>query len=292
MRVQYLKRPYGYLRYVTSHEKTYDTVIYLVQGRHQSCEKYQSLMLALPTNCLAVTWDLYGQGASDGRGFDVDGECFVDDFIAIFSLFTKKSYFIVAHSTGALISLSAIASQKWRPQALILLSPFFGVANLPLPRLFLKALVYGLCKLGLGHWHLPYPQSDFEGNDLTHSLEAFERTRLSGYLAIGPTLNWLRWALSLQDEVCEAAFIARLLPLKVHCLMAGDDRVVSNQATQRWLALTNKLDALTITGAYHELLGESKAFRLATEIAVLRVIAGKTLLQSAVHAREPEMPTS
>ncbi len=256
------------------------TVIVLA-GRNESIEKYFETIRNLGDRGLAVAMlDWRGQGASDRLMRDpMRGHvASFDDYAADLEQFFREivlpdcrgPYFILAHSTGALIALLAARTLASKVRRMVLLAPFLGVYGVPFSMKTVRRIANTLYWTGLGRRYAggskrPSTLLPFEGNKLTHDSRRYRRNVLlhetHPQLALGgPTVSWLRAACIAADRVQEPHFVATYrVPTLV--IAAGEEAIVSNPAIETYARRLKVGSLIMIDGARHELLQESDFYR-------------------------------
>ncbi len=256
------------------------TVI-LLNGRNECIEKYFETIGDLSDRGFAVaTLDWRGQGGSDRmlpdrfrghvRSFDeytADLDQFFEDIILPDC---RGPYYVLAHSTGALIALLGSPSMVNRVRRMVLLTPFFGYPGFPLSMLSVRRIASTLYYSGLGTRYgvggpRPKVSAPFESNRLTTDPERFARNQLlyerHPNLALGgPTVAWIRAAGIAISRVWEPEFMARMQVPSLF-IGAGADTVVSTPLIAEYARRLRGGSLLTIDGARHELLQEADIFR-------------------------------
>lgn len=254
----------------------------LLQGRGEAIEKYFETIGDLRGRGFAVaTFDWRGQGGSDRRlrdpmkahvdsfaEYDRDLEAFVQQVVLPDC---QPPYYALAHSTGGLVALRAVAGGRARFQRMVFSAPLvdFGPTRPPWPIASKIAAV--MTAIGLGEVSAhgqateTLARTPFEGNKLTGDPVRYERNRqlaiqLPKLFVAGPTYGWLFAASRALDELSEPGFAASL---KVPSLfiIGALDRVVSVQAVERLAAEMRSGGQLVIAGAEHELLMERDRIR-------------------------------
>ncbi len=256
------------------------TVI-LLNGRNECIEKYFETIRDLTARGHAVaTFDWRGQGASerllpDGhRGYVKSFEQYVRDLEAFFEQIVlpdcRGPFFMLAHSSGALIALLAAPAMANRIQRMVLVAPFLSVFGSPLSMTAIKRITTLLCWLGFGRFYAawgPRPRegTPFETNKLTSDERRYRRNiqlyETYPELSVGgPTIAWLRAAAKASETVSDPAFTAALkVPMLI--VTAGADQVVSVGDVEQLAACTRAASLLTIDGARHEILQEVDLYR-------------------------------
>lgn len=256
------------------------TVI-LLSGRNESIEKYYETARDLCARGFGVfTFDWRGQGGSSRlirnteKGFVRSFGHYVADLDQLFGDVVlpdcRAPFFILAHSTGALVALLAAPAMVNRVRRMVLTAPLLDFRHAPLSRPSLRRLT-GLARLlGLGRLYLgggprPRVQADLTGSKLTSDPARYRRN-LAIYaqnpeLGIGgPTVAWVNAALRAMRQVADPDFAARIhIPLLL--IAAGADEVVSTPAIEAYSRRLRSGSLLTIDGAQHELLQEADRYR-------------------------------
>lgn len=256
------------------------TVI-LLHGRAEYIEKLYETVTDLRQNGFHVlTFDWRGQGGSDRllddprRGFVEHFDQYVADFDTIMTEVALPDcpgpYYVLAHSTGALVALTAAPYFANRIRRMVLVSPLLQLNALPVSQNLLKWLVGTMHVLGLGDLYVAGgPKADesqqFAGNPLTADSRRFQRNadfvKKFPELAIGgPTASWLFAAIKAMEVVNDPDFYTRItIPTLIVC--AGNDEVIDNEAAYRLGRRLRSGTTLTIRGARHEILQERDKIR-------------------------------
>jgi lysophospholipase len=294
----FVETPDGFdIRYAvfrTSRSRTNGTVV-LLHGRNEIVEKYFETISDLTDAGLDVlTFDWRGQGGST-RFFPLRPEPgYVDtfdqyavDLDAVFSEVVlpdcRPPFFILAHSTGALIALYSAPVMVNRVRRMVLASPFLG---LPVPA-YQASLSYAASAfmrfLGLGNVYVAGGPPErfrkpFEANRVTSDPERYARNQelVARYPALalgGPAAAWTAAVLEAMDRVNESEHMARTtIPTLI--VVAGADNVVSNPAIERHAAKLRSASVLTIDGARHEIMQEADRYRDQFLAAFLAFVPG------------------
>ena len=255
--------------------------IILLHGRTEYIEKmYETVTDLRMSGFEVLTFDWRGQGGSDRlvrdrrRGHVDSFEQYVIDLDTMVNAVAlpdcRPPYFIVAHSTGCLVSLLAAPRLASQVERMVLTSPLVHFGESALSQETLKMLAGFLCTFGLGTLHLakksnPDVAKSFSANRLTSDSRRYTRNTefLASHpeLAIdGPTAAWIYAACQAMDLVDDPDFIASVgIPTLLVC--AGNDKVVSNRATEELGFRLRSGRTLTIAGAKHEILQERDVFR-------------------------------
>jgi len=254
------------------------TVI-LVPGRNECIEKYFETISDLSDRGFGTaTFDLRGQGGSDRllrdpqRGYVDDFMEYVSDLEPFFEQVVlpdcRGPYYVLAHSTGALVALMASPLMTNRVQRMVLTSPLLGFAGTSLASARRVATFY--CAVGLGTRYLgggprTAEPSPFAGNTLTSDPVRYARNagiyRLYPELGLGgPTATWIRAATLAIEYVNNPESMAALhVPMLI--VAAGADKVVDTRATEAFASRLRIGSMVVIDGARHEILQEADFYR-------------------------------
>jgi lysophospholipase len=279
---------YGIFR--SEHSPARGTVV-LLHGRNEFIEKYFETIRDLNAMGLWVaTYDLRGQGRShrtlkDPRKGHVrrftDYERDLDIFLRDIVLpDTRLPFFIVAHSTGALIALSAAPRLVNRIDRMALAAPFVGLGGEALSERWIRNLTSALSSLGLGSLSMGKDRirRPFEGNPITSDRRRFERNaavfNAHPELILGPpTARWLHETLTTASRVTQQTHLTRItIPTLIFAPML--DGVVPYLAQE---ALSRNFRAgqlVTITGARHEIFQERDIYRAQALAAIEAFMPG------------------
>ncbi|UVC15483.1 alpha/beta fold hydrolase [Mesorhizobium onobrychidis] len=255
--------------------------VVILTGRNECIEKYFETVRNLADRGLGVaTLDWRGQGASDRligdrqRGyvrsfFDYTGD--LEQFFEEIVLpDCQGPYYILAHSTGALIALLAAPSMANRVRRMVLIAPFLAVPNQSISVKTVRRICSLSCLLGLGRvnaaWGPPPKESvPVSMNKLTSDPARYRRNTLIyetyPQLALGgPTIRWLKAAAEASLIVSDPDFTAKIqVPLLM--IAAGADQVVSTRAVEAYARRLRVGSLLMIDGARHEILQEADLYR-------------------------------
>lgn len=255
--------------------------VVLLQGRNECIEKYFETIRDLSAKGFGVaTFDWRGQGGSDRllrdpeRGYVKSFRDYAADLEQVFEEVVlpdcRGPYFILAHSTGALVALLAAASMVNRVQRMVLLTPFLGIPGQRFSMKGIRFITTLLTLLGLGRAYAAWgPRAKrpapFEANDLTSDAKRYRRNMAIGeawpQLTLGgPTVRWLRAASAAAVAVGKPEFVTSLrVPTLI--VAAGADTVVSTRAIAAYARHLRLSSLLVIDGARHELLQEADLYR-------------------------------
>lgn len=269
-----------YARFAAEARPLRGTVV-IVHGRNECIEKYFETIRDLSARGFgAVTFDLRGQGGSDRmlrdpqRGHVVGFEQYVDDLEPLFEQVVlpdcRGPYYLLAHSTGALVSLLATPILANRIQRMVLTTPLIEFARQSTSMRTAYRIATAMDAIGLGTRYLgggprkaePTP---FALNVLTSDPRRYRRNceivaRHPELGLGGPTASWIRAACLASNDARDPGFVARLhIPTLI--VAAGNDAVVDTPAIEYYARRLRSGSLVTIDGAKHELLQEADIYR-------------------------------
>jgi lysophospholipase len=269
-----------YARFGATGRPLKGTVI-IFSGRNECIEKYFETIRDLAVRGFdTVMFDWRGQGGSDRllpgpmRGYISSFERYLDDIEPFFQEIVlpdcRAPFYVLAHSTGALIALMAAREMAVRVRRMVLCAPLLEFRDLPLSVLGMRRLTGFMRLMGLGRMVLsgkdrngwPAP---FATNKLSTDPERYRRN-LAIYeahpeLATGkPTVAWVHAACKATLRVQEPDFMTRLRIPSLF-VAAGSDTVVSTPAVEAYGKYLRGASVVTIDGARHEILQEQDIFR-------------------------------
>ncbi len=269
-----------YARFAATGRPLKGTVV-ILPGRNECIEKYFETIRDLSSRGLgSALIDWRGQGDSarlirdPQRGYVKSFSDYAADLEQFFEEVVlpdcRGPYYILAHSSGALIALLSSPSMVNRVRRMVLIAPFLA---LPGQRMSMKAIhrlttllgLFGLGRLYAAWGPRPKGGTPFEINKLTtdaaryrrnvHLYDTFPQLALGG-----PTIRWLRAASEAAQKVSRPEFMAAIkVPMLV--VAAGADRVVSTRAVEAYARHLRLGSLLTIDGAAHEILQEADLYR-------------------------------
>lgn len=256
--------------------------ICLIQGRAEAIEKYYEVIGELLGRGFAVaSFDWRGQGGSDRRLLN-PRKGHVDDFSEYerdLEAFLQQvalpdcppPFFALAHSTGGLICLRVARRSRQAFSRMVLASPLLDFGRFVPSRGMINFTAGAFSLLGLGDAIPPganiarVDERGFKGNPLTSDPRRFARTVAVGQqhpeLTVGaPTISWLHAACRAMTEASSPAFAASI---RIPTLMiaAGEDKVVSPLAIERFAREMRIGSQIVIPGARHEILMERDPIR-------------------------------
>mgnify|MGYP000185732967 CR=1 FL=1 len=276
--------------------------VFLLQGRNETIEKYFETISDFMRSGFDVTaFDWRGQGRST-RFFSHRDAGYVESFdqyaIDMETVFRRvvlpdcrPPYFVVAHSMGALAALYAAPIMVNRIHRMVLTAPFLGLPVSDVSRWWMHAGLRSLCFLGLGDVYVAggpvkRMRRPFESNRVTSDAHRYARNisipiRFPELALGGPSAAWMNAAMDAIETVGDPDHLAKtVIPTLV--FIAGDDRIVSNDAIRVLTDNLRSASVLTIDGAQHEILQERDIFR-EQFFAAFRAFApgtGQTILES------------
>jgi lysophospholipase len=284
--------------------------VLVLAGRNECIEKYFETVRDLQKRGFEVALiDWRGQGASDRlirdplRGYVTSFDDYVSDLEQFFREIVlpdcRPPYYILAHSTGALIALLASRTLANTMRRMVLVAPFLGVHGLPMSMKTVRRLASFLYWIGLRRLYVsgrklrtkPLP---FEVNKLTSDPVRYKRNALlletHPHLALnGPTVSWLRAACIASDRVQEADFVASYR-VPTLLIAAGADEIVSSPAIEAYEKRLKVASMITIYGAKHELLMEADHYREQLLAAFDAFVPGSAAELPASTAADQDAP--
>lgn len=256
--------------------------VLVLTGRAEFMEKYLETIQELNSRGFDVfSFDWRGQGLS-GRMLDDAQKGYVgsyDQYLTDLDFVLKdmvapearEPLMILAHSMGAHIALRYLDRTVEGIAKAVLLAPMVDILTAPAPQRFSRWLCRFMVRKGFGSaifpgsdHHNPFKRS-FARNRFTSDAARFSRTqqhiRQNPHLdAGGVTYNWLAATFDSIDMLQDAEF-GKQLQTPILLVMAGNDQVVCNKATER---LSIKLPVhrmKCIKKARHEILQENDSLR-------------------------------
>jgi len=269
--------------------------IVIVNGRIESCWKYQELFFDLFHQGYDIySFDHRGQGLSERlienreMGYVGEFQDYITDMeglIKHFNLSGYKQRFLLAHSMGGTVATRYLQTHPHHSFTAIALSaPMFGV-NIPWQ---LRAVAIPLTQILTAAYSKPtyapgyrdYYPKPFEDNALTQSEVRYRWFRdlyeMKPELRLGgPSTRWVWQGLMAAKQCIQ---LTRQITIPTLVLQGGLDTVVSNAAQIRFitkLAKTNqKSELLVISDARHEILFEKDQYRNQALDAILKHFSG------------------
>lgn len=292
------------IRYATFNRTRFamkGTVI-ILNGRNECIEKYFETIQELnQRGFMVATFDWRGQGGSDRllkdphKGYVPSFYDYVGDLDQFFTDVAlpdcRGPYFILAHSTGALIALLAAPRLLNRIQRMVFSSPLLEFTEQAFAQPTIKALSVLLRYSGFGTTYMvggkrPRETQPFIGNKLTSDPGRYKRNaqlfETHPHLGLGgPTATWVNAACRAMDMVGHTDFLSQIrIPILI--VAAGKDQVVSTPAIERCVKRLRAGALITIDGAKHEIIQEKDVYREQFLAAFDAFIPGSEA-KSAVH---------
>ena len=253
----------------------------LLTGRTDMIEKYFEVISELRERGFAVAaLDWRGQGGSqrllsDPRkghvrrfeDYQLDLEALIREVVLPDC---PPPLFALAHSMGGAILIEAVQKGRRWFDRIVVTSPMIGFTGLTAARFARTAVMLGAW-LGLGRSYIPgggptaVANRPFLGNPITSDLIRYERTaaivQTNPDLALGsPTIGWTYGAYRLVDAFADPTYPSALRqPMLL--LAAGEDRIVSSPAIERFAFRLRAGAHLVINGSRHEILMERDIIR-------------------------------
>jgi len=291
------------LRYAVfrSKEREAKGTVVLLQGRSECIEKYFETINDLTARGLWVaTFDWRGQAGS-GRLIPGNRAGHVTRFAeyeADLSLFLEKivlpdarlPFYIVAHSTGALVALSMAPELENRIERMALIAPFIALAGQSMSQrqIAVIARLASLTGLGRRTFRKGDPSLEFAHNVVTSDARRFARNAAiyaeHPELAISwPTARWLDEALKTMRRVTHQDHLTRIrIPTLLLCPTA--DPLVPRKAVGDLARIFRAARLIEIDGARHELLQEADRYRAQALAAIEAFIPGSDAEETSLGA--------
>lgn len=255
--------------------------VVIFAGRNECIEKYFETIRDLAARGFGTAmFDWRGQGGSDRlirgsqRGYVRSFDDYLRDIEPFFQEILlpdcRSPFYLLGHSTGALIALLAHKQLAIRVRRMVLSAPLIEFTDLPMSMTGTRQFAGLLRFFGLGRmimtgrdkndWPAP-----FATNKLTSDPDRYQRN-LGIYeahpeLGTGkPTVGWLHAACTAALRAQDPEFMNRLR-VPTLFVAAGNDTVVSTPAIEAYGRLMRGASVVTIDGARHELLQERDLFR-------------------------------
>jgi lysophospholipase len=239
----------------------------MVHGFSAHCGLYRHVGRAFAASGIAVTqFDCRGHGRSQGRRGHVDGFTeYLDDLATVVDWARQQHpglpWALQGHSLGGAISLAYVLDETraGRPNRLVLAAPWLKLRlSVPAPKQMaanLAAAVYPTLTMANG-----LRAEDVSRNPLV--LAGFDKDPLVHHVA---TAGWFMATLRAQARIRACAEKLRLPTL---LLLAGEDRIVANQANLALAAAAGaNVEVRSYANLYHELFLEPEADTVIADIA-------------------------
>jgi lysophospholipase len=255
--------------------------VLLLQGRGECLERqFETVRNLNARNLQVLSFDWRGQGGSPpaqqpGRlGHVRSFSDYEADLVSVVQQVMLPDcpppYLMMGNSMGAHVGLRVIARYTWFDGA-VMAAPFLDVAPSRLPHWFKLAVVGGMTLAGMGRLKTPLMRrglrgmEEFDGNPLTSDRTRFARNmrlwqeapELSAHAATAA------WAFAALRSCRQLSRMDDRSPLKCPVLLvvAGLDKVVSNEAIQQFARFVPGAATVTLNGARHDILSEADLFR-------------------------------
>lgn len=268
-----------YARFPAAARPLQGTVV-IIPGRNDCIERYFETIQDLSDRGFGVaTFDLRGQGGSERllrdpySGYIADFAHYAGDIGPFFEQIVlpdcRGPYYLLAHSTGALVSLLACRHLYNRIERMVLLAPLLGFPGRSFAMRKAAPISSFLHAAGLGtmyvHGGKPGGVQAFQGNPLTSDPRRYDRncgiaTAYPDLCIGGVTASWARAASKAMAAVNSPDFLSEIrIPMLL--IGAGQDSVVSTSAIEEYARKLRTGALIMIDGARHELLQEADFYR-------------------------------
>lgn len=267
--------------------------VVLLQGRNETIEKYYETVRELTAAGLWVaTFDWRGQGGSERllkrsiaghirrfSDYENDLETFLENIVLPDA---RLPFFLVAHSMGGLVALSAAPRLANRVERMVVSAPFVGIMGGKWRVRFSRLLVKTLCAIGLGRVSpagRKQTNLDFEDNELTSDRRRFERNRAiydvcPQFTLGGPTFRWLAECFRAIKRVHTHDHLASIrIPTLI--IAAGADTIVPIKEVEKMASHFRACELITVDHGKHELLQEIDIHRVQALAAITAFLPGE-----------------
>lgn len=284
-----------------SAEREAKGTVVLLQGRSECIEKYFETINDLTARGLWVaTFDWRGQAGSDRliAGNRAGHIVRFGDYEADLSLFLEKivlpdarlPFFIVAHSTGALVALSQAPELENRIERMVLAAPFvaLGGQSMSQRKIAIIARLASLTGLGTRTFRKGDPSLDFARNVVSSDSRRFARNAAiyaeHPELSISwPSARWLNETLAAMARVTHQDHLTRIrIPTLLLCPTA--DVLVPRKAIGDLARIFRAARLIEIDGARHELFQEADRYRAQALAAIDAFIPGSDAEETSLGA--------
>ncbi|MEX3010327.1 alpha/beta fold hydrolase [Hoeflea sp. TYP-13] len=267
--------------------------VVLLQGRNETIEKYYETIRDLTDAGLWVaTFDWRGQGGSERllknsiaghvqrfSDYEDDLEYFLENIVLPDA---RLPFFIIGHSTGSLIALSAAPRLANRVEKMALSAPFVGMQDGRFGEPMLRFMVGAASMFGFGRKSPTGNKRSnlvFEGNSLTSDRQRFARNRAiydtcPDFILGGPTFRWLSECFRAMKRVHRPAHLASIR-IPTLLLGAGADTIVPIETVEELASHFRASELITIDHAQHELFQEADIFREQVMAAIKAFMPGE-----------------
>ena len=284
-----------------SKEREARGTVVLLQGRSECIEKYFETIEDLTARGLWVaTFDWRGQAGSDRLvpGNRAGHIARFADYEADLSLLLERvvlpdarlPFFIVAHSTGALVALSQAPELENRIERMVLAAPFvaLGGHSMSQRKIAIIARLASLTGFGTRTFRKGDPLLEFEGNVVTSDRRRFARNAAiyaeHPELSISwPSARWLNEMLGAMARVTHQDHLTRIrIPTLLLCPTA--DPLVPRKAVDDLARIFRAARLIEIDGARHELFQEADRYRAQALAAIEAFIPGSDAEDTSLGA--------
>ncbi len=275
--------------------------VLLLQGRSEYLEKnYETVSDLINHGYDVLSFDWRGQGGSSrllekhDAGYVDSFDEYVSDLLAIIAQIAlpdcRGPLHILGHSTGSLVALLAAPEIGNKIDRMVLCSPLLGIGHQRVSEGMIENFSGLLAAVGLGEVLLsgrePSPvRMKFQGNILTGDSARFKQNAKFAKefpeLCIGgATASWIFAMCKAFEKIREPEFV-RGINVPVLIIAAGLDKVVDNQATERFAQGLRIGRVLTIDGARHEIWQEKDIYREQFLAAFSAFVPGSSLISKS-----------
>ncbi len=280
--------------------------IALLQGRAEFIEKYfETIGELLERGFVVATFDWRGQGLSQrllrnrakghirrSTDFRRDLDAFIRQLLAPDC---PKPWFALAHSMGAAALLDDCAARDGDElfERIVALAAMVDLHGFP-GSAMARRVAAGFHALGLSRLYVPGGRNrppyhkPFADNVLTTDKRRFARAagllELAPALGIGdPTIGWAYAAYHLMHRLTSQREVERI-HTPILLFAAGDERLVSTPAIERFARRLKTAFCLVLRDARHEILMERAEIRSEFWAAFDAFIPGERILHEAAQA--------
>jgi acylglycerol lipase len=244
--------------------------VLLIHGYADHAARFEHVARVWNEHGLVVgRFDLRGHGLSDGaRGYIAKVSDYVSDAQAVLAALDEDPEWssvpgkpaIFGHSLGGLVASKLAIAMGDKVAGLACTSPFFGLKN-NVP--FIQLAAAKVARKVFPRWR---QRSGLSGRDMTHDTEVARRYDKDPLRFGHVTAGFIVAALDAQTEMLDRA---RDFAGPLYCIVAGDDRIVSNAATERFFERAGSRDKELVVrpGLFHELLNEPDWREHASQLA-------------------------
>ncbi|MBB6483820.1 alpha/beta fold hydrolase [Rhizobium lusitanum] len=272
--------------------------VVVLQGRNEFMEKYfETIRDFTAKGFWVATFDLRGQGGSERllkdplRGhvrrfsdYERDLTTFLDKIVLPD---TRLPFFLLAHSTGGLIALSAAPRLGSRIERMVLSAPFIGLMGHGASPNLIRFLSSTLSNVGLGRMQFSkkFKERSFAENPLTTDEQRYRRNIGIGttypQLCLGPpTARWLSQALRTIELVNRPEHLFSI-PIPTILIAPTRDGVVPYADQERLSRYFRAAQLVPIQGSKHEILQERDIYRNQAMAAIHAFIPGSDAVANA-----------